>query len=1205
MAEARRKRAAARGWLTRSSRALEALVVRKADGDVDSAVITDAIDEFDKRVETLDQAQTEVEMAIDEVELEEDIAAAWDFREKCREPRVEAGRLLVKVSRDRLSEHGSVSTTAGSREASLPKLELPSFHGEVTSWQSFWDQFMAIVDSSEMPTVSKFAYLRSLLKGEAKAAIAGLSLTEAHYDIACGILKKRFGRKEKIVFTHIQELMNITVSPGRNKTDQLWKLQDELLAHVRSLEALGVNGGQYGVILTPLILSRLPQDIRLEWAREGEGRESDLEWLLVFLEREIQRRERSQTFKDTNVVQEERRTKVTTVAALQTGSHPLICGLCGKHHLTEKCWDLTRGTVQERHDKLRAARLCFRCLKRGHLAKGCSQSCEKCQGRHHELLCTRDQTHNNDDTRVNSFANQRQRTSRNGNDQESDVSVKPNVSHTGASISNVQSAQVLLQTAKLAVRGGRGVTVNATVLFDSGSDRSYISRCLVDKIQPEWVGSESVSYAAFGCSKPQQSELCNVYQVQLRGRNGACESLFVTEVPVICAPLYQPFVSSAVRQSFDGLDLACDWASEGKEVKIDILIGLDVYWRFIGAGVINSKQGLVAQETIFGWVLSGTLPGTEARRVSHQLLCLNVSDDVVRQLWDLDSIGIKDGLEVIPDPVLSEFKQKVNFVDERYEVALPWKPGGREKVMDNERQARKRLEGLSSKLAKDPDLEQRYEAAISEMEVSGVIHEVPPEEVISPYPTYYLPHRPVVREDRVSTKVRPVFDASAASYNGVSLNDCLHTGPSLIPNLTEILIRFRRWKIALTADVSKAFLQIRVQKSDQDVHRFLWKVKDRVRLMRFARVPFGNRSSPFLLNATIQHHLASFPPSRTIEELRENFYVDDWLSGADTEADACEMFVEATQVMGEAKMSLAKWGSNSEAVSGILEREFGEKYSDVESIKVLGMNWLVPQDCFSYAGIQVTDGLIITKRVVLSFLARTFDPLGLITPFTMYIKCLFQDLWQLGLDWDAEVPQRVERQFYQWMAGLNLLKSWPIPRSYTGRPWGDKVEVMLHAFGDASEKGYGACVYLVVRFEDGTESSSLVMSKARVAPLKRITLPRLELMGALLCARLLTFVRTALGLAADIKSTCWTDSQVVLAWIKADPMRWKLFVANRVSQIHELTSPSIWSFCPGRENPSDLVTRGILAEELVSSKLWLQGPKFLTVGNIRETQVIL
>ena len=102
---------------------------------------------------------------------------------------------------------------------------------------------------------------------------------------------------------------------------------------------------------------------------------------------------------------------------------------------------------------------------------------------------------------------------------------------------------------------------------------------------------------------------------------------------------------------------------------------------------------------------------------------------------------------------------------------------------------------------------------------------------------------------------------------------------------------------------------------------------------------------------------------------------------------------------------------------------------------------------------------------------------------------------------------------------------------------------MLHAFGDASEKGYGACVYLVVRFEDGTQSSSLVMSKARVAPLKRITLPRLELLDALLCARLLPFVRTALGLAADIKSTCWTNSQVVLAWIKADPMRWKVFVS--------------------------------------------------------------
>ena len=124
-----------------------------------------------------------------------------------------------------------------------------------------------------------------------------------------------------------------------------------------------------------------------------------------------------------------------------------------------------------------------------------------------------------------------------------------------------------------------------------------------------------------------------------------------------------------------------------------------------------------------------------------------------------------------------------------------------------------------------------------------------------------IPHRPVIK-DSISSKVRPVFDASPAGPNGVSLNNCLDSGPSLIPDLVEILLGFRRWNIALTADITKAFLQIGVQRPDQDVHRFLWQCGNVIRVMRFVRVPFGNTSSPFLLNATIKHHLNFYSNSR-------------------------------------------------------------------------------------------------------------------------------------------------------------------------------------------------------------------------------------------------------------------------------------------------------------------------------------------------------
>ena len=163
-----------------------------------------------------------------------------------------------------------------------------------------------------------------------------------------------------------------------------------------------------------------------------------------------------------------------------------------------------------------------------------------------------------------------------------------------------------------------------------------------------------------------------------------------------------------------------------------------------------------------------------------------------------------------------------------------------------------------------------------------------------------MPHRPVIRPGSTTTRVRPVFDASATGPNGVSLNDCLEAGPSLIPHLTDVILRFRRHQYAVSGDISKAFLQISVRPEDRDCLRFLWELSDQVRVMHFTRVPFGVTSSPFLLNAVIKHHLDKCPVSKVVSELQDNLYVDDWLSGADSEAEACEMFREGRAILSEA-----------------------------------------------------------------------------------------------------------------------------------------------------------------------------------------------------------------------------------------------------------------------------------------------------------------
>ena len=235
---AQRSRVAARGWVTRAANKLEKLCLESA--------LVDAVEEFDLRLCTLDATQSECELEYtSETGIVDDVEKAADFHEKSRVFRVKATKLLSDLLPQ--SDNDGSQAAAGSictvkaveQVAKLPKLELPRFSGKATEWPSFWDKFSAIVDTADIPIVTKFTYLQSLLDGDAKSAIAGLSLTGDHYNIACDILCNRFGRHEKIIFAHIQELMNITMPSKQCKVEVLWKLQDSLQAHVRSLEAQG------------------------------------------------------------------------------------------------------------------------------------------------------------------------------------------------------------------------------------------------------------------------------------------------------------------------------------------------------------------------------------------------------------------------------------------------------------------------------------------------------------------------------------------------------------------------------------------------------------------------------------------------------------------------------------------------------------------------------------------------------------------------------------------------------------------------------------------------------------------------------------------------------------------------------------------------------------------------------------------------------
>ncbi|KAJ8027606.1 hypothetical protein HOLleu_32800 [Holothuria leucospilota] len=772
---------------------------------------------------------------------------------------------------------------------------------------------------------------------------------------------------------------------------------------------------------------------------------------MEFLQTEIQRRERSDTFRDTMVSSSESspnslENKFSSAMALQATSdstrNKLSCNSCDRKHPTSKCRDLTKLSINERKSKLRSHNLCYCCLGKGHFTRGCTARCGKCRKRHHRLICASERSQP-DSREASTSTEEVMIVSQSGQDGRSaDVSTG-NTTHVGVACTG-EHLTTVLQTAKVKVVGRHGM-IETTLLFDSGSDRSYVTSDLVKRVRPEWVSAQPQAYAVFGGNKSSGCKLRDVYKLGLQSTvkcikgDSATGSLTAVEVPVICKPIRRTEVPCDFLRTFGNLGFADDYGTS-RDITIDVLIGQDFYWNFMERGLIRLDGGPVAQETKFGWVVSGSwkgnTAGTHGVNCAHQLVCLNDVPELDFQwIWEIEENGvglIETGNKCI-DPVWQNFQNSVSYIKDegRYEVSLPWKNEYvASRLLNNEKLAKRRLGALSKRLSRNSELYEAYDKALLDMEQDGIIEEVPTNELCTSNPVFYLPHRPVVSDSILTTKVRPVFDASAKGFNNLSLNDCLEAGPCLLGNLVDILIRFRRWPIAITADITKAFLQIKVRKQDQDVHRFLWTHEGETRVMRFVRVPFGNKSSPFLLNATIKYHLSNYPPSAAKTELEENLYCDDLLTGTDTAKEGYALFKDCDQIMISAGMTFAKFTSNNVKMSEIFFQEFQTKYLDVQSLKILGLKWIAKLDYFSYDGVEVPTDIVVTKRVVLSCIARMFDPLGFLNPFLMTIKIMFQDLWTLGISWDKEIPENYSKRFWEWVAGLKLIQNWHIPRCY-------------------------------------------------------------------------------------------------------------------------------------------------------------------------------
>jgi hypothetical protein len=428
----------------------------------------------------------------------------------------------------------------------------------------------------------------------------------------------------------------------------------------------------------------------------------------------------------------------------------------------------------------------------------------------------------------------------------------------------------------------------------------------------------------------------------------------------------------------------------------------------------------------------------------------------------LESLGIVGVEKTLYD----EFLNRVTVQNGRYEVSLPWKELHKP-LPDNFQLSLKRLKGLLHRLKQSPAILQQYDSVIRDQVKEGVVEPVP-EVTTASNLCHYLPHHAVVRSDKATTKLRVVYDASARTGDGPSLNDCLYKGPKFNQLIFDILVRFRVFKYALTADLEKAFLQVCVTEGDHDVHRFLWvddvsKDFPEICELRFTRVVFGVSASPFLLNATLKHHVeqytAAYPD--TVRRLLESTYVDDIISGADTEDDAFALYAQSKSIFHDGGFNLRKFVSNSKPLQERINRAershipgsshtpvndcadwLDESYVEAtlgdsqafgtEEQKVLGIRWNPGDDCLVFdvsAVIKLAGTLEAMKRNVISIVGRFYDPLGFLTPVTVRFKMFFQRLCDCKTGWDEPLSNELTLKWKLLVDDLNCIPL-TIPQRY-------------------------------------------------------------------------------------------------------------------------------------------------------------------------------
>ena len=1134
----------------------------------------------------LSKIETITESFLEEIEDRTEV-----INEKLKEYEYESKISIVLTKSDQfIAGLNTGSSVHVQKEVHLPKISLNKFDDTILGWSAFWDAFYNAVDKrSDLSPSQKFTYLKGLLQGDSLIIVDSLAVDDASYNVAIKLLKDTYDNPTVSIITQVENLHKLNILDySLNDVRNFRANFESIIASLQILKCSIVDNASAEMLVIASVLSKLPKVMSNNMRRSAGNDIFKLSKFREVLKIEMELLSSVNEGKDFSLIESNDKPVMSTGNfALASNSNNSsnnknnnpkskskpkknfgrptqpychFCDIIG--HTSGNCTVYPDAASRLERLKVLPNR-CKTCWFRTHGNQPCVKLfCKNCKQDHWTAICTRAKK------------------------------------STSVTTNNIGTSNSVVLPTVLIPYFEKGHEYEFRCILDQCSQRTLILKSTVSKFSIPVVKKEFIAMNVVGESRAGQFYDVVELSIGMTDDPINISAIVVSELPNVQTKGIEKFSKELITKDIKLADPKLSTFIDN----ITILIGGDFYYKIVKLDklplVINE---VVLMPTKFGYCVTGSLPDFYTDRSSTTVnvaTILNLgetllpwnenclpqnNDDSIDKLWLIDNIGITDDSKVsTDDEVLCKFNRSIiyNEASKQYTVSFPWT----ESVINlpnNYALAKGRLNSLLKRLDQNKDLLENYDTVIKEQIMNDFIEKVPENELIRPN-THYLPHHPVIK-DHPTTPIRIVMDCSAKIKGHLSLNDCLYVGPSLVPLLAQIILRLRMNKYICMGDISKAFLRILLNESDRDMTRFLWRHKyndtsSSFDTFRFKRVLFGSSSSPFLLQATVRHHLERFD----CVELGRNLYVDNIHFGSDSEMELLEFYEKCTKIFLEAGLPLREWFSNCNDFNIKVGLDNQAMVDPGDDIRILGVLWNVKNDYFHIVPANFSLPETATKRSILRDAGKIFDPIGMLIPVTISIRIFLQQLWSLKYGWDDLLDNSLRGEWSAILDNLNMLKDIKIER------WVIKSKtVTLHIFSDSSKLAYGCCAYIVY---DG--HSELLMAKARVAPVKELTIPKLELLSALLSSRLGLFIIETYKLELFIEEIhLWIDSQAVLAWVLSEKENKSLYVRNRIKEIRNNVPTAKFHYINSGSNPADLITKPV--KDLSNLDIWWYGPHML------------